>query len=521
VFSDFIVNFALFLACFFLLNRMYPLEMISNRTSSMQSKLTLGFILGTFGIILMLFNFRVTETTILDYRQLAVVTAALMGGFYASLLAGFIIGLFRILYFGVNESSIIACFNILLLGALSGMIVRFRLTYWRRWIWLIATMVAISSASLYYLLGNDSTYVIPYFLAVMVVGSIFIAYLKYYLMRSNLLEIQLKENEERYRQLNALKEAIFQSATEVSIIVTDPNGLITLFNKGAEKMLGYSEEEMLGKLTPVQLHLDSEIKKRALELSMLEGEEITSFDVLIKWSLRDHSEEREWTYVKKDGDSIIVNLLVTPLQYEGELSGYVGIATDITAKKQAENRLIEANHLLQKLSTMDGLTGIANRRAFDERLKLEWRVAFTGQTPLSLIIFDIDFFKAYNDTYGHIEGDECLKRVAAILQRRMMQHNGLAARYGGEEFAVILPGMDIEEASRTAEMLRNDIESEAIPHKGSKVHDVVTISAGVTAIIPGSPDLELELLLDADSLLYDSKQNGRNRVTAPSITTAS
>ncbi|WP_188992271.1 sensor domain-containing diguanylate cyclase [Paenibacillus nasutitermitis] len=495
--------------------------MISSRTSSTQSKLTLGFILGAFGIILMLFGFQITDTTILDYRQLAVISAALMGGFYASILSAIIIGLFRILYFGVNESSIIACLNILLLGSLSGMIVRYRLTYWRRWIALIGAMVIITSASLYYLLGKNSLYIILYFLAVMIFGSIFIAYLKYYLMRANLMEIQLKENEGRYRQLNALKEAVFQSATEVSIIVTDPTGLITLFNKGAEKMLGYAEDEMLGKLTPVNFHLEAEIERRGQELSELAGKEITGFDVLIKWSHRNNSDEREWTYVKKDGSLIIVDLLITPLQYEGELSGYVGIATDITAKKQAENRLIEANHLLQKLSTMDGLTGIANRRAFDERLRLEWKSAFTSQTPIALIIIDIDYFKAYNDTYGHIEGDECLKRVAMIFQRRMIQHGGLAARYGGEEFAVILPGMAIEEAFRTAEILRSDIESACIPHSGSKVHDAVTISAGVTATIPEAADLRLELLLEADTMLYQSKQNGRNRVTAAGITSTS
>jgi diguanylate cyclase (GGDEF)-like protein len=175
-------------------------------------------------------------------------------------------------------------------------------------------------------------------------------------------------------------------------------------------------------------------------------------------------------------------------------------------------RLEELNQMLQRLSSLDGLTGVANRRHFDLVLKQEWRRAIRDATPLSLILIDVDFFKAYNDTYGHQMGDECLKRVADSLKGVLKRPTDLIARYGGEEFVVLLPKTDIEGASALAEEMRTAVEALRITHARSQVTDRVTISLGVATIVPNRDSSSTELITEADQALYGAKQGGRNRV---------
>lgn len=180
--------------------------------------------------------------------------------------------------------------------------------------------------------------------------------------------------------------------------------------------------------------------------------------------------------------------------------------------EQAKLELESANRELQRLVSVDGLTQIANRRCFDKTLESEWRRMARYKQPLSLILCDIDFFKLYNDTYGHQGGDECLKAVAEILARNARRGGDLAARYGGEEFAVILPRTDARGALRVAELIHSDLKARAIPHAGSKVSKFVTISMGV-AIAVSDPKLSIEGLIgDADRALYRAKLEGRDRI---------
>ena len=181
---------------------------------------------------------------------------------------------------------------------------------------------------------------------------------------------------------------------------------------------------------------------------------------------------------------------------------------------QVTRQLEEANENLRKLSFLDGLTGIANRRRFDEVLQNEWMRAKRVQEPISLIFIDIDFFKKYNDTYGHLTGDDCLKKVAASLQAKLRRPADLAARYGGEEFAVILPNTGLSGALGIAETLRCSVEKLSIPHATSTVSNSVTVSAGVSSIIPQSYNNPEELVASADKALYLAKQKGRNMVYA-------
>ncbi|MBO9997509.1 MAG: GGDEF domain-containing protein [Cyanobacteria bacterium SID2] len=174
------------------------------------------------------------------------------------------------------------------------------------------------------------------------------------------------------------------------------------------------------------------------------------------------------------------------------------------------HQLALANKELEQLANVDGLTSLANRRHFDATLDREWkRLAREGQ-PLSLVLGDIDFFKRYNDSYGHQAGDECLRRVAQAFEQASKRPSDLAARYGGEEMAAILPNTESRGGIHVATEIHNFVESMKLEHTASPIHKYVTLSLGVATIVP---DLKLpptRLVNQADTALYTAKKNGRN-----------
>ncbi len=183
-----------------------------------------------------------------------------------------------------------------------------------------------------------------------------------------------------------------------------------------------------------------------------------------------------------------------------------------TAKlQQSETSLKQANLELEKLVNLDSLTQIANRHCFDDRLRIEWQRLSREQQPISLLLIDVDYFKRYNDCYGHQVGDECLKAIAQALEKALYRPADLVARYGGEEFAAILPNTEINGASIVAEEIRIAIANLEIPHQNSDISDIVTISVGVTSLIPSPQQKSLTLIKQADVALYSAKQQGRNR----------
>jgi diguanylate cyclase (GGDEF)-like protein len=175
-------------------------------------------------------------------------------------------------------------------------------------------------------------------------------------------------------------------------------------------------------------------------------------------------------------------------------------------------QLNDANQELQRLSMMDGLTGIANRRMFDVSLAREWRRCMRLNKPLSVVMLDVDYFKKYNDRYGHQEGDDCLKAVAQSVMRSAPRPGDLVARYGGEEFVMILSDTDEDGANWVANRIRQQVSTLNLLHEDSS-HSHVTVSCGVSSVIP-TPELNLEMLVkSADNALYLSKNQGRNTVT--------
>jgi diguanylate cyclase (GGDEF)-like protein len=179
---------------------------------------------------------------------------------------------------------------------------------------------------------------------------------------------------------------------------------------------------------------------------------------------------------------------------------------------EVTRQLKEANEILQNLSYLDGLTGIANRRHFDQVLLQESRRSQRENNPLTLIILDIDYFKNFNDTYGHLKGDDCLKTVASVLKKTVKRAGDFPARYGGEEFAVILPNTNDVGGATIAEELRASIELVNIPHIKSLCANHVTVSLGVATRFPEQDHTPEEMILAADRALYRSKNEGRNRV---------
>ncbi len=180
------------------------------------------------------------------------------------------------------------------------------------------------------------------------------------------------------------------------------------------------------------------------------------------------------------------------------------VKTHLTLKAQTD--------LLRSLVFIDGLTGVANRRRFDEALLAEWRRCRRNGTPLTLLMLDIDHFKRYNDRYGHPSGDVCLRKVAAVLNSGMKRSHDLVARYGGEEFACLMPECDQPVGQAKAEALRAAVEALAIPHDDSPTASLVTLSVGSAVIWPDDSKTPDALVAAADAALYQAKLGGRNRV---------
>jgi two-component system chemotaxis family response regulator WspR len=181
--------------------------------------------------------------------------------------------------------------------------------------------------------------------------------------------------------------------------------------------------------------------------------------------------------------------------------------------RESQKQLADANIELQKLAALDGLTGIANRRRFDDTMRIEWQRGQRDKKPLTLLMCDVDFFKLYNDSFGHLAGDLCLKKVAAVLTEHLKRPADLAARYGGEEFAIILPETPLTGALIVAESCRRHLEQLAIENPQADTEfSTVTMSIGVASVVPSASASFEELIQQADQALYAAKRGGRNRV---------
>lgn len=221
--------------------------------------------------------------------------------------------------------------------------------------------------------------------------------------------------------------------------------------------------------------------------------------------------EVDYRALTKDGGYVWIRDVVHVVRdAEGKVSSLIGFMFDISGRKKTEDQVLALQRELHELSFKDGLTGAANRRMFDVTFQAEWTSAQRTQKTLSLLVFDIDCFKQYNDHFGHIKGDECLKRVAKVLAAIATRPRDLLARYGGEEFVVVLPETSESGAQNVAQRCRDALLAEQLPHPTSVVASVVTASIGVGTLVPGAQAVAMEFLDQVDRRMYLAKKQGRN-----------
>jgi diguanylate cyclase (GGDEF)-like protein/PAS domain S-box-containing protein len=295
----------------------------------------------------------------------------------------------------------------------------------------------------------------------------------------------------------AFEEANFRLLAEGSSDMVTRIGLddlVSYASPSSVRIVGWRPDQLIGQsalagINPLDLPATREIVER------------------LKRGEIEEARTTHRTRHREKGDIWIESTLRVTRRDNGEIDGAVAITRDVTEQKDHEGRL-------ETLATEDGLTGVANRRRFDERVLEEWSRAYRERTSLALLIVDLDHFKKYNDAYGHPGGDECLRTVAAILSAEAQRTADLAARYGGEEFTMLLPNTDAAGCARIAERVRRALHAAAIPHPSNQSLGVVTASIGGAVCRPSAEwsARPASLIEAADRALYAAKAAGRDRI---------
>jgi diguanylate cyclase (GGDEF)-like protein/PAS domain S-box-containing protein len=271
--------------------------------------------------------------------------------------------------------------------------------------------------------------------------------------------------------------------------------------------IGPQIEELLG-WTP-----DSWVSVNDWAERIHEQDRQKTVDFCVAQSQQGIDHEADYRALTRDGNEVWIRDVVHVVRRpDGSVDSLVGFMFDITARKRAEDKILQMQHELEVLSYRDSLTSLANRRMFDTLYPVEWAKARATGEPLSLIMIDIDYFKQYNDHYGHMQGDECLRRVAQALDESASRSRDLCARLGGEEFVLLLPATDQEAARSVAERCRKLLVQQELPHVGSGVSRLVTVSLGIGTIVPGAQDDPDVFLNRIDRRLYQAKSAGRDRI---------
>ncbi|MGA1408274.1 MAG: sensor domain-containing diguanylate cyclase [Prochlorotrichaceae cyanobacterium] len=304
------------------------------------------------------------------------------------------------------------------------------------------------------------------------------------------IETELQQSEQRYQLL--------AESVPIGIYHNNAEGNCIYINRKTCEILDIDFENCLGQGWADRLHPDD------AERMLNSWQE--AFQRKDKW-------QDQYRFVHRDGTVVwVLAQCIFTFNEQGENTGSIGALTDISHQKQLEEKLAEANARLQQMAHIDGLTEIPNRRYFDNTLAQEWqRLKREGQT-IALLMIDIDYFKPYNDTYGHLQGDRILKTVAHTLRRLVHRPADFVARYGGEEFACVLPATTVEGAQKIAQDIQAEIDRLAIPHQASEISPILTLSIGIGCQTPTSHQSPHTLIEIADQALYHAKRQGRNRI---------
>ncbi len=298
-------------------------------------------------------------------------------------------------------------------------------------------------------------------------------------------------------------QGIIDASTNILYVDSFADGSNFYISRWIKNVLGYEpyEVQKLGPQYLEQLVHADEKKHMAAERAKLAA--INDGEVV----------ENEYRFRHRQGNWrwLLCRETVFQRDREGQPTQVFGTATDITKRKHAEVALHEFNRELERLANMDGLTKVANRRSFDKYLEQEWKNVGSGRSSLSLILCDIDYFKNYNDTYGHQAGDLCLMQVAQAIERAVKRSSDQVSRYGGEEFAVVLPNTSLAGVEQVAIEIQREIQQLNIPHSRSEVSECITLSLGISAVSCTQNKHAAMLVAAADQGLYQAKYEGRNR----------
>ncbi|NVK19442.1 MAG: diguanylate cyclase [Methylocystaceae bacterium] len=294
----------------------------------------------------------------------------------------------------------------------------------------------------------------------------------------------------------------------VPTFVLDPDGKVMIWNKACERLTNVTATDVVGTNDhwkafydqPRACLADLVLEERTDEIERLYAAHSVKDDVFV--GVR----AENWAVMPRASKRLYLAINCGPIyDDDGNMIAVVETLRDMTEQKRAE----EALH---SLAHKDGLTNLANRRSFDMKLEADLMHAQRKEEQIALLLCDVDHFKLFNDTYGHQAGDECLKKVARVIEKQALRPTDLAARYGGEEFAIILPNTTQEGALKVAKRLRNAIYDLNLEHSSSLTNERVTVSVGVACFVPEKDMEPTDFIEKADEALYQAKEDGRNKV---------
>lgn len=307
----------------------------------------------------------------------------------------------------------------------------------------------------------------------------------------------LRKIQGELRQIAALHKLVVDNSRD-AIELGDLDGRRTYVSPGIKALTGWNPEDLVGRVFRELIHpadlAEVEMAMRALRAGSEGG--------TLEYRARKLNGEYFWA----EGSLRVYRDPAT-----GRPIGYLNLVRDISERKRSEEHLQSAYRAMETLVVVDALTGIANRRRFDDSIATEWRRSLREASKLSLLLIDADHFKRYNDTYGHVRGDSCLKQIAEAALDVVLRPGDLVARYGGEEFAVVLPGTDEIGAKAVAEDICQAVRNRRLPHEGN-APGIVTVSIGCATMVPQRGKTAQNLIESADQALYRAKARGRNRV---------
>jgi diguanylate cyclase (GGDEF)-like protein/PAS domain S-box-containing protein len=296
----------------------------------------------------------------------------------------------------------------------------------------------------------------------------------------------------------------------IPVFVLDTSCRVMIWNRACEQLTGVPASEVVGTREHWRSFFDEQ-RPTLADMVVQDRAEIPGIHPRHGYAISSgqpsHLSAESWFDMPRVGRRRYLALDASPIYDErGRLAAVVETLRDLTDEKMAQIAL-------EQLATRDGLTGLANRRCFDDTLQAEWSRALRQRQPLSLLMVDVDNFKAFNDANGHLGGDECLKRIATAVASEM-RANDLVARYGGEEFAVILPNQSLKGAASVAERIRTRVEQLRVPSRLA-AGQRVTVSIGAATALASADTCASDLVATADAALYRAKHMGRNRISLP------